>query len=170
MDFKLMPLNEKDLPIFVPAMKDSFNQAAQVQDSSLEDVLPTEDIYAPLTCDNAHGFKAVVDHEIVGGAIVQIDDQTHHNHLDFLYVDTAHQNRGIGYKIWTALEQKYPQTVLWETCTPYFDKRNIHFYINRCGFAAVEFYNQSHLDLNYETQDDTNNEMFRFEKRITLDD
>lgn len=38
MDFKLMPLNEKDLPIFVPAMKDSFNQAAQVQDSSLEDV------------------------------------------------------------------------------------------------------------------------------------
>lgn len=50
MDFKLMPLNEKDLPIFVPAMKDSFNQAAQVQDSSLEDVLPTEDIYAPLDC------------------------------------------------------------------------------------------------------------------------
>ena len=85
-------------------------------------------------------FKTVVDHEIVGGAIVQIDDQTHHNHLDFLYVDTAHQNKGIGYKIWTALEQKYPQTVLWETCTPYFDKRNIHFYINRCGFAAVRIY------------------------------
>lgn len=50
MDFKLMSLNEKDLPIFVPAMKDSFNQAAQVQDSSLEDVLPTEDIYASLDC------------------------------------------------------------------------------------------------------------------------
>lgn len=45
----------------------------------------------------------------MGGAIVQIDDQTHHNHLDFLYVDTAHQNKGISYKIWTALEQKYPQ-------------------------------------------------------------
>lgn len=105
----------------------------------------------------------------MGGAIVQIDDQTHHNHLDFLYVDTTHQNKGIGYKIWTALEQKYPQTVLWETCTPYFDKRNIHFYINRCGFAVVEFYNQSHPDPNFEIQN-SNNEMFRFEKRITLDD
>ena len=41
--------------------------------------------------------------------------------------------------------------------------------INRCGFAAVEFYNQSHPDPNFEIQD-SNNEMFRFEKRITLDD
>jgi hypothetical protein len=24
-----------------------------------------------------------------------------------------------------------------ETCTPYLDRRNIHFYINCCGFPAI---------------------------------
>lgn len=25
------------------------------------------------------------------------------------------------------------------TCTPYFEKRNIHFYVNKCGFYIVEY-------------------------------
>lgn len=39
-----------------------------------------------------------------------------------------------------------PAQKIWETATPYFEKRNIHFYINRCGFSAVEFYNPYHKD------------------------
>ena len=26
----------------------------------------------------------------------------------------------------------------------YFEKRNIHFYVNRCGFHIVEFFNSHH--------------------------
>ena len=29
-----------------------------------------------------------------------------------------------------------------KTITPYFEKRNIHFYVNRCGFHIVEFWNK----------------------------
>ena len=30
--------------------------------------------------------------------------------------------------------------------TPYFEKRNIHFYVNKCGFKIVAFYNERNPD------------------------
>ena len=56
----------------------------------------------------------------------------------------------------------YPQIKVWETVTPYFEKRNIHFYVNRCGFKIVEFYNEHHKDPH--STDGGLDEMFRFEK------
>lgn len=54
---------------------------------------------------------------------------------------------------------------IWETLTPYFETRNIHFYVNRCGFHIVEFFNERHP---YEGPDaEEANELggaFRFQK------
>ncbi len=36
--------------------------------------------------------------------------------------------------------------IVWETGTPYFERRNIHFYVNKCGFHIVEYYNEKHPD------------------------
>ena len=59
----------------------------------------------------------------------------------------------------------YPQVKVWETVTPYFEKRNIHFYVNRCGFHIVEFFNSHHPDPNDPDGDSLINDgMFRFEK------
>ena len=33
----------------------------------------------------------------------------------------------------------YPNTKAWGTCTPYFDKRNIHFYVNKLKFKIVKY-------------------------------
>ena len=38
------------------------------------------------------------------------------------------------------------KTIAWETITPYFEKRNVHFYVNKCGFHIVEFFNEHHPD------------------------
>ena len=60
----------------------------------------------------------------------------------------------------------------WETMTPYFEKRNIHFYVNRCGFHIVEFFNKYHPDpddpeISSGNKDDQFPEgMFRFEKSM----
>jgi hypothetical protein len=35
-------------------------------------------------------------------------------------------SKGIGYAAWCEVEKLYPQVTLWETVTPYFEKRNIH--------------------------------------------
>lgn len=49
-------------------------------------------------------------------------------------------SKGIGYGAWQAVEALHPGTVVWETCTPYFEKRNIHFYVNKCGFHIDQFW------------------------------
>ncbi len=60
---------------------------------------------------------------------------------------------------------------IWETVTPYFEKRNIHFYVNRCGFHIVEFFNSRHPDPNDPDPAEEPDEQFpegtfRFEKRM----
>ena len=47
-----------------------------------------------------------------------------------------------------------------------FARRNIHFYINRCGFHAVEFFNEHHPDSNMPEQFDQEDGLFKFEKRM----
>ena len=56
-------------------------------------------------------------------------------------VITVH-SKGIGQAAWKAVEELHPEIRIWETITPYFEKRNIHFYVNRCGFQIVEFWNK----------------------------
>ena len=62
----------------------------------------------------------------------------------------------------------YPDVKVWETVTPYFEKRNIHFYVNRCGFHIVEFYNSHHPDpeMSEHIDEQFPDGMFRFQKRI----
>ena len=33
-----------------------------------------------------------------------------------------------------------------ETATPYSEKQNIHYCVNRCGFRIAEFFNTHHPD------------------------
>ena len=86
--------------------------------------------------------------------------------LAFLYVKVGVQSKGIGQAIWKSIEAMHPEIEVWETCTPYFDRRNIHFYINRCGFHAVEFFNEHHPDPNMPEQFDQEDGLFKFEKRM----
>ena len=59
--------------------------------------------------------------------------------------------------------------------TPYFEKRNIHFYMNKCGFQIVEFFHKYH-QLKFQGNEDNEDigevdeegpdEMLRFQKII----
>ena len=72
-------------------------------------------------------YRIVVDGKKVGGVILRIDKETHHNELEILFTIPDEHSKGIGYGAWQAVEALHPETVVWETCTPYFEKRNIHF-------------------------------------------
>lgn len=95
----------------------------------------------------------IKDGENVGGAIIKIDGN--HGELEILFVSPEKHSKGVGYAAWCEIEKLHPEVDVWETVTPYFEKRNIHFYVNRCGFHVVEFYNNHHPDPNdtYEEQD-----------------
>ena len=113
-------------------------------------------------------YRIMLDGEKVGGLILTIDKETHHNHLDILFVLPEAHSKGIGYGAWQAVEALHPETRIWETCTPYFEKRNIHFYVNKCGFHIVEFFNEFNVDPNAPTGEEHNgegpDELFRFIK------
>lgn len=103
---------------------------------------------------------------MVGGAIIVIDEKTQQNHLDFLFVKCSAQNKGIGKSIWFELEKLYPNTNVRATCTPYFDKRNIHFYVNVCGFHITEFLKPKTPDAPDHSIGDGNEGMFAFRKQM----
>jgi len=104
-------------------MQEAFQRGAEseLSDSDVQ-ILPEEDIDSSLSKKGAAAYKAVIDEQIVGGAIVVIDESTKHNHLDFLYVKYGVHSRGIGQMIWRTIEENHPDTKTWETLTPHFEK------------------------------------------------
>ena len=122
--------------------------------------------------DEGTAYRIVDDGKIVGGLVLKIDGK--HGELELLFTSPNVHSKGIGYAAWCEVEKLYPQIEVWETCTPYFETRNIHFYINKCGFHAVEFFNKRHPDPHDpetgEENDYSGNDgfdgMFRFEKRM----
>ncbi|MBO4779187.1 MAG: GNAT family N-acetyltransferase, partial [Selenomonadaceae bacterium] len=115
--------------------------------------------------DGAEILNIVSGGQIVGGAVVVIRPNNH-NELLLLYVNVDCHSKGIGSAAWRAIEARYPATKIWETVTPYFEKRNVHFYINKCGFHAVEFFNPQHKSPDFDSDEDFpgGDYFFRFEK------
>lgn len=165
-ELKLRPLKLEEKEIFIKDIQEAFQKAyVDVNGELDEPIIPREDIEEAFAAEGSEAYFAVLDGQVVGGTVVTINPQTQHNHLDLLYVKVGGQNRGLGQQIWQAIEVLYPETKVWETDTPYFDKRNLHFYINRCGFKVVEFYNANHMEPGKEDKfPEEGSEFFRFEK------
>ena len=166
----LTKLEKDDIEKFVKDNQEAFKYGAMEElgnrDSHFEEDGEIISRKTIIDCiESGVAYRIREDGNIVGGLVLQINDN-HHNHLDLLFVSPKCHSKGIGYKAWKIVEELYPETIIWETCTPYFEVRNIHFYVNKCGFHIVEFYNKYHKDPNepLEEQDEDNDGMFRFEK------
>lgn len=166
-------ISVEDKNTFISEIQEAFQNAYIKEFGEFEKtILPTNDIEESFNERGAEAYVAEIDGERVGGAIIVIDDKTRYNSLDLLYVKSNSQNTGNGFKIWKAIEELHPETRVWETHTPYFDKRNIHFYVNRCGFKIVEFFNHKHKDPHQMSETagnipEENNYFFRFEKEMS---
>ena len=168
MDFELTQVEKADLADFKKDMQQAFQTGAEKEYGRIDtEILPEADINRSLWAEDSVALKAVADGRIIGGAIIVINGTR--GHLDFLYVKNGVQNRGLGQQIWFEIEKRYKEVKLWETCTPYFEKRNLNFYINCLKFAAVEFFNPRHPDPQYpadSSQMEEDDYFFRFEKRL----
>ena len=61
------------------------------------------------------------DGKPVGGVVIRVDGER--GDLDLLFVSPKVHSKGIGYAAWCAVEKLHPEVVVWETVTPYFEKR-----------------------------------------------
>lgn len=162
--------SEEDLPRFRKDLQAAFAIAVVETFGSVDEgpIPPDEDVAAAFAAPNAIVHRILEDGRWVGGAVVSIDAETQRNSLDFFYVRADRSGRGIGRKTWRAIEATYPDTQVWITHTPYFEKRNIHFYVNVCGFHIVEYHHAGHPDPHRPNEPDLPGDdgMFRFEKRM----
>lgn len=166
----LEPVRAEDMPSFKLRLQKSFTQAACEAFPDFPEVIPPErDIDESLGAPGVEVLNIMCGGEPVGGAIVTGEGAD--KLLDFLFVDTDHQDKHVGYAAWQAIEARYPDAERWELVTPYHEKRNIHFYVNRCGFHITEYYNDRHRDphFSYEGEGDYPDEdggLFKFEKIV----
>jgi len=72
--------------------------------------------------------------QIIGGMVV-VDQGQGHFHLDLIFIDPTHHNRGIGTQALQFIEQRYPATK-WTLNTPTWAIRNQHFY-EKFGYVKV---------------------------------
>ena len=170
----LVPLAPDDRNQFILDNQEAFNYGALEEFGRRDDhfeeegkIISRETIEKSI--DGGEAYRILQDGQPVGGVVIRVEGAW--GDLDLLFVSPKAHSRGIGYAAWCAVEQLHPEVTVWETVTPYFEKRNIHFYVNRCGFHIVEFYNSHHPDPN---DPDVGQQMdeqfpdgrFRFEKRM----
>ena len=174
-EIKLMLLKSEDREQFILDNQEAFNYGA-LEEFGLrynhfeegEQIISRKTIEQSI--DNGEAYRIMHNNKAVGGVIVSVEGEK--GDLEILFTSPSEHSKGIGYAAWCEVEKLHPEVKVWETVTPYFEKRNIHFYVNRCGFKIVEFYNSHNPDPNEPDYDEMNiddqfpDEMFRFEKVI----
>ncbi|MBR6472426.1 MAG: GNAT family N-acetyltransferase [Firmicutes bacterium] len=178
---QLIPLQDDDREQFIKDNQRAFKYGAMEEFGLRNDQFEEEDeIISRRTIedsiDKGEAYRIVCDGEKAGGAVIHTDGAR--GELDLLFTLPEAHSKGIGYAAWCEIERLHPEVEVWETVTPYFETRNIHFYVNKCGFHIVEFYNPFHRDPRchddaeceeeYSEDDgpDPSSGDFRFEKRM----
>jgi GNAT superfamily N-acetyltransferase len=86
--------------------------------------------------EETEGFVVSCDGTIVGGVIVWILPDGH-DVLGTIFVDPSVQDRGVGTRVWRAIEARYPAARSWRLTTPAWATKNHAFYETKCGFERV---------------------------------
>ena len=167
---ELIPITEDELDDFIDRLQAAFTHAARATfPEFLGTIPPRRDIDEALDEPTTETLGIAHDGRIIGGAIVTGGKVR--KTLEFIFIDPSQQNLRLGQSAWQAIEARYPDTQTWELVTAYHEKRNIHFYVNKCGFHIVEYFNQYHEspDFSQEGAEDYPGEdggLFRLEKHL----
>ena len=173
----LVPLTDDDRDQFILDNQWAFKYGAMLEfgerDNHIDndgEIISRKTIEGCIDDPKSETYRIVLDGKKVGGVILKIDNETNRNELEILFVLPEEHTKGIGFGAWQAVEALHPETKVWETCTPYFEKRNIHFYVNKCGFRIDEFWceyfkpEHEMPDCDEDFPDEGPDEMFHFIK------
>lgn len=165
MKLEMKPLQAEDTNRFASEMQEAFQLAVDQADEKMPlPVLPRKDIDKSLDNPQAKALVAWLDGKPVGGAVIFTNQETQEYECALLYVAAGEHGKGIGSELWQAVEAYYPNAIAWTLCTPYFETRNIHFYLKKCGFHIVDLFEEAIKD--EEHYGDERDYMFSFIKRL----
>ena len=143
----LVPLEVGDREQFILDNQWAFKYGAMLEfgerDNHINDegeIISRKTIEGCIDSHDSEAYRIVCEEKKVGGVILKINKEEKRGELEILFVSPNEHTKGIGYGAWLAVEALHPEVEIRETCTPYFEKRNIHFYVNKCGFKIDEFW------------------------------
>ena len=177
-DVRLLPLEKNDREQFILDNQWAFKYGALEEFGKRndhfeegEEIISRKTIENSIDDKNSETYRVVQNDKKIGGAIIKIEKEKKKGELVLFFINPEHHSKGVGYSAWLEIEKMHPEIEVWETVTPYFEKRNIHFYVNKCGFHIVEFFHKFHPEPKEHHQYDDNDyskddETFRFQKVI----
>ena len=170
MNIRLELLKKEDENQFILDNQAAFNYGAEqyFNEEELEQqheeegqIISKETILNSIHRKGSITYRIMDDDKKVGGIILNINKDK--GELEIFFVIPNSESKGIGQAAWKEVEKLHPNVKVWETVTPYFEQRNIHFYVNKLGFHIVEFYTKFLKDKDMPEGMDG---MFRFQKVI----
>ena len=168
MDIRLELLKQSDEEQFIKDNQAAFNFGAEqyftekeLEEQHEEDgqIISKETIVESIHRQGSITYRILDGDKKVGGIIINLKDDF--GELEIFFVIPNSESKGVGQIAWQEVERLHPEIKVWETVTPYFEQRNIHFYVNKLGFHIVEFYNKFLKDKDLSEGMDG---MFRFQK------
>ena len=171
MNLNLKKIQLQEIEFFQQKMVESFRSGVidRFRNADAAPIPPEDDLFRCSRNENSDLWAIILDGVPAGAAVISKNGTVGRYSLDLFFIFKEYINQRIGFKAWQLIESAYPDAKVWETHTPYFERRNIHFYVNKCGFKIVEFFNESHReehDLTEEFKDINSSGFFRFEKII----
>ena len=170
MDIKLEILKPQDEEQFIIDNQAAFNYGAEqyFNEQELEQqheeegqIISRETIINSIHQEGSIAYRILDDDKKVGGIIINLKESF--GGLEIFFVIPSYESKGVGQAAWKEVEKLHPEVKVWETVTPYFEQRNIHFYLNKLGFHIIEFYTKFLKDKDMPKGMDG---MFRFQKII----
>lgn len=170
MSIRLKTLRKEDEEQFIKDNQYAFKYGAEQYFSLSEmeeqyeepgEIISKKTIYDSIHRKGSITYHIMDDGKKVGGIIVNIDDDK--GDLEIFFVNPSCHSKGIGQVAWKEIEKIHSKVKVWETVTPCFEKRNIHFYVNKLGFHIVAYYNKHYPEPNCP---EDMWEMYKFQKVI----
>lgn len=98
MDFKLLSVVQSDMSAFKRDMQEAFQKGFEdVYGKTEEMILPEKDIDRSLNVPGSIAYKAVVDGEMMGGAVVVIDEKHSTTTLTFCMLNMERRQKASGF-------------------------------------------------------------------------
>lgn len=168
MSVRLELLKKEDENQFIKDNQFAFRYGAEQYFSQCEmeeqyeedgEIISGETIFNSIHREGSIAYRIMEDDKPVGGIVINIDGDK--GDLELLFVNPSCHSKGIGQQAWKEIERIHSKIKVWETVTPTFEKRNIHFYVNKLGFHIVAYYSEHYKGVSEDLW-----EMYKFQKII----
>ena len=134
LDIILSPLEKDDREQFIKDNQRSFKFGATeefgMRDNHFEEdgeTISRKTIENSIDSKDAKTFRIIHENKKIGGVVVKIDKENKKGELELLFINPEIHSKGAGYSTWLEIEKMFPEIEVWETFTPYFEKKKYSF-------------------------------------------